>query len=91
MNAHIKKVKAVEDAKELFSQLDNDQKINERIKKAVENFVIQQKRKLQNNQDNEEKNDDETDEVSYINLFLIISGQLLTVCKEYLVWNCEYN
>ncbi|VDK79625.1 unnamed protein product [Litomosoides sigmodontis] len=63
LNAHIKKVKAVEDAKELFSQVDNDRKIDERIKKALENFMIEQKRKLQNTQHSEEKNDDEADEI----------------------------
>ncbi|CAG9532995.1 unnamed protein product [Cercopithifilaria johnstoni] len=63
LNAHIKKVKAIEDAKGLFSQLENDQKIDERIKKALGNLVVQQKRRLRDDQDNEEKNDDETDEI----------------------------
>ncbi|KAL4001673.1 DNA repair helicase (rad3) family protein [Acanthocheilonema viteae] len=63
LHAHIKKVKAIEDAKGLFSQLENDQKIDERIKKALGNVVIHPKRKLQDNEDNEEENDNETDEI----------------------------
>lgn len=67
VNAHIKKVKAIEDAKGLFNQLENDQKVDERIKKALGNLAIQQKRKLWDDQNDEEKDEGETDEVSHVN------------------------
>lgn len=69
MNAHIKKVKAVEDAKELFNQLENNQKIDERIQKALRNLTVERKRKLLSDQDIKEENNDEIDDVGYINLF----------------------
>lgn len=69
MNAHIKKVKAVEDAKELFNQLENNQKIEERIQKALRNLTVERKRKLLSDQDIKEENNDEIDDVGYINLF----------------------
>ncbi|EJW70773.1 hypothetical protein WUBG_18319, partial [Wuchereria bancrofti] len=62
LNAHIKKVKAVEDAKELYSELENDQKIEERIQKALKNLTVERKRKLLNDEDIEGKDDDETDD-----------------------------
>lgn len=69
LNAHIKKVKAVEDAKELFNQLENNQKIEERIQKALRNLTVERKRKLLSDQDIKEENNDEIDDVGYINLF----------------------
>uniref|UniRef100_A0AAF5RUZ1 Helicase ATP-binding domain-containing protein n=1 Tax=Wuchereria bancrofti TaxID=6293 RepID=A0AAF5RUZ1_WUCBA len=63
LNAHIKKVKAVEDAKELYSELENDQKIEERIQKALKNLTVERKRKLLNDEDIEGKDDDETDDI----------------------------
>lgn len=65
MNAHIKKVKAAEDAKELFSELENDQKIDERIQKALKGLMIERKRKLSDYKDIMEENNDETDDVSH--------------------------
>ncbi|VDO75820.1 unnamed protein product [Onchocerca flexuosa] len=70
VKAHIKKFNAVDDAKELFSQLENNQKIDERIQKALKNLTVERKRRLPDNQIIEEKNDDETDDVSHIKLFL---------------------
>ncbi|EFO14058.2 hypothetical protein LOAG_14466 [Loa loa] len=63
LNAHITKVKAVEDAKELFNELENDKKINERIQKALGNLKVERKRKLLGDKDVEGKNDDETDDI----------------------------
>uniref|UniRef100_A0A0R3RRC4 Helicase ATP-binding domain-containing protein n=1 Tax=Elaeophora elaphi TaxID=1147741 RepID=A0A0R3RRC4_9BILA len=63
VNAHIKKVKAIEDAKVLFTQLENDKKIDERIQKALGTLTVEWKRKLQDDQTIEEGNDDETDDI----------------------------
>ncbi|VDN90419.1 unnamed protein product [Brugia pahangi] len=62
LNAHIKKVKAVEDAKEFYSELENDQKIEERIQKALKNLTVERKRKLLNDEDIEGKDDDDDDD-----------------------------
>lgn len=70
MKAHIKKFNAVDDAKELFTQVENNQKIDERIQKALKNLTVERKRRLPDNENIEEKSDGETDDVSHISLFL---------------------
>ncbi|VDK83061.1 unnamed protein product [Onchocerca ochengi] len=63
LKAHIKKFNAVDDAKELFTQVENNQKIDERIQKALKNLTVERKRRLPDNENIEEKSDDETDDI----------------------------
>ncbi|KAM3724220.1 ATP-dependent DNA helicase [Dirofilaria immitis] len=63
LKAHIIKSKAIDNAKELFNQLENNQKIDERIQKALKNMTIERKRKLPDNQNVEEEIDNEIDDI----------------------------
>uniref|UniRef100_A0A915PGH1 Helicase ATP-binding domain-containing protein n=1 Tax=Setaria digitata TaxID=48799 RepID=A0A915PGH1_9BILA len=63
LKAHVKKFKAVDNAKELFTQLENNQKIDERIEKALKNVTVERKRRLLSKEDIIEEKDEEIDDM----------------------------